>query len=142
MTTQELLIRVFLKLNPNPTDKQYHALAYAVNIDQETLEACAYEMLSDELNDDTIHVLADVDVNDLTMVQKVLTDNVPEDFPPYYDSSATDGTRDPSPNYELQDITFADGGLEPYDQSSGNDDGVVTPNFKQLLSRLNATRRK
>lgn len=42
------LIAAFLKVNPNPTDQQFHALAMAANIDHETLEAISYSMLADD----------------------------------------------------------------------------------------------
>lgn len=49
MDTQALqeLISLFLKINPEPSDQQFHALAEAVGIDKETLESVAYEMLGD-----------------------------------------------------------------------------------------------
>jgi hypothetical protein len=39
----------FLRINPEPTDEQFHALAYAVNVDKEELESIAYAMLADEV---------------------------------------------------------------------------------------------
>jgi hypothetical protein len=49
MDTQALqeLISLFLKINPAPSDQQFHALAEAVGVDKETLESVAYEMLGD-----------------------------------------------------------------------------------------------
>jgi hypothetical protein len=41
------LIALFLKINPRPSDQQFHALAEAVGVDKETLEACAYAALAD-----------------------------------------------------------------------------------------------
>lgn len=46
----EQLIEIFLQINPNPSDKQFHALAESVGIDKETLEAVSYEMLGEEVN--------------------------------------------------------------------------------------------
>lgn len=40
----------FFRLNPKPTDAQFHALASAINIDKEELEALSYEMLAQETN--------------------------------------------------------------------------------------------
>lgn len=54
MQTPELqqLIAAFLKVNPNPTDQQFHALAMAANIDHETLEAISYSMLAEDQHDE------------------------------------------------------------------------------------------
>jgi len=40
-----LFVTQFLKLNPEPTDKQVHELADAVGVDKEELEALIYKML-------------------------------------------------------------------------------------------------
>lgn len=42
------LIALFLKINPNPSDEQFHSLARAVGTDPETLEAVSYGMLSED----------------------------------------------------------------------------------------------
>ena len=44
----------FLKLNPEPTDKQVHELADAVGVDKETLEALIYKMLGDAVDHQVI----------------------------------------------------------------------------------------
>lgn len=41
------LIALFLKINPQPSDQQFHALAEAIGVDKETLESQAYGMLAD-----------------------------------------------------------------------------------------------
>lgn len=41
------LIALFLKINPKPSDQQFHALAEAVGVDKETLESLSYGMLAD-----------------------------------------------------------------------------------------------
>lgn len=41
------LIALFLKINPQPSDQQFHALAEACGVDKETLESISYGMLSD-----------------------------------------------------------------------------------------------
>lgn len=43
----EELISLFLKLNPSPSDQQFHALAEACGVDKETLESIAYKMLGE-----------------------------------------------------------------------------------------------
>lgn len=41
------LISLFLKINPEPSDQQFHALAEACGVDKETLESISYEMLGE-----------------------------------------------------------------------------------------------
>lgn len=41
------LIALFLKINPQPSDQQFHALAEACGVDKETLESLSYGMLAD-----------------------------------------------------------------------------------------------
>lgn len=41
------LITLFLKINPQPSDAQFHALAEACGVDKEALEALSYEMLGE-----------------------------------------------------------------------------------------------
>ena len=41
------LISLFLKINPEPSDQQFHALAEAAGVDKEELESISYGMLSD-----------------------------------------------------------------------------------------------
>jgi len=52
------LIALFLKINPSPSDAQFHALASAIGIDHESLEAQAYAMLAE-----SEEVLADAEVD-------------------------------------------------------------------------------
>ena len=42
------LITLFLQINPEPSDQQFHALAMACGVDHATLEAVSYAMLSEE----------------------------------------------------------------------------------------------
>lgn len=55
----EELVTVFLKINSEPADAQVHALAEALGIDKETLEAKMYSMLSEDED-----LLVDVDDDD------------------------------------------------------------------------------
>lgn len=41
------IITLFLKINPQPSDQQFHALAEACGCDKETLESISYGMLSE-----------------------------------------------------------------------------------------------
>jgi hypothetical protein len=43
------LLTLFLQINCEPSDDQFHALAHALGVDKESLEATAYEMLGDEI---------------------------------------------------------------------------------------------
>lgn len=43
----EELITLFLQLNPEPSDQQFHALAEALGVDKETLEAISFKMLGE-----------------------------------------------------------------------------------------------
>lgn len=45
------LIECFLCINHHPSDQQFHALAEAIGADKETLEAVAYSMLHEELEE-------------------------------------------------------------------------------------------
>jgi hypothetical protein len=52
------LIALFLKVNPDPSDDQFHALAGACGVDHATLEAISYSMLAE-----SEEVLADAEVD-------------------------------------------------------------------------------
>lgn len=52
------LIEAFLAINPHPSDQQFHALAEAIGVDKEQLEAVAYEMLGDELEATSVEALS------------------------------------------------------------------------------------
>jgi len=54
------MIALFLKINPEPSDQQFHSLAEACGVDKETLESISYEMLSDaeDLLDDPLEATA------------------------------------------------------------------------------------
>jgi len=41
------LISVFLQVNPDPSDEQFHSLAQAAGVDHQELEAVAYQMLAE-----------------------------------------------------------------------------------------------
>jgi hypothetical protein len=50
MDKQQLqqLITLFLAINPNPSDEQFHALAFSISVDHQTLEAISYQMLAED----------------------------------------------------------------------------------------------
>jgi hypothetical protein len=49
------LIELFLKVNPQPSDAQFHQLAGALGVDKEQLEAISYEMLGEEVHASSTH---------------------------------------------------------------------------------------
>ncbi len=51
------LIEMFLQYVPEPSDAQVHALAYALGVDKETLEAQFYALLSNELDEPVLAAL-------------------------------------------------------------------------------------
>lgn len=111
------LVTLFLKINPDPSDEQFHALACAVGVDHETLEACAYEMLgeSDVVVDaqeiDAMEIDAmEIDASELLAdSQDILEDDISPDVMPLNDVATNDG-----------DNTLDDSGM----QEESNDDGA------------------
>lgn len=45
------LLTLYLRVNPRPTDQQFHSLAFSINVDREELEALVYAMLGDEVQE-------------------------------------------------------------------------------------------
>lgn len=41
------LLTLYLRINPDPSDEQFHNLAYSVGVDKEYLESISYEMLAE-----------------------------------------------------------------------------------------------
>ncbi len=109
------LITLFLKINPEPSDQQFHALAEAVGIDKEELESIAYSMLSeaeDLLDDEDAPMVAKVNAAarlHAADAQDVLDDpTVDPDDLPLTDVALNDG--DPTDDdLGMQDETFDDG---------------------------------
>jgi hypothetical protein len=109
------LIAAFLKVNPNPTDQQFHALAMAANIDHETLEAISYSMLAEDQGSEPEQ-------------QQVSAGNpAPSEDQLSEQQQVLDGDYDPnttSPN----DLLLNDGGTDSsslqLNQDSTYDDGV------------------
>jgi hypothetical protein len=57
------LFRAFFKINKNPSDEQFHALANALGMDHETLEAKLYELVGESINSESVD-LHEVDLDD------------------------------------------------------------------------------
>lgn len=47
-----LFLRLFLKLNPEPSDEQVHSLAYSLGLSKEAVEELIYAMLSEYIEED------------------------------------------------------------------------------------------
>ncbi len=128
------LIEVFLRVNPTPTDQQFHALAAAANIDHETLEALSYAMLggqeqapvqaSETGTSEAQDVLqGDYDPNTTDVNDLALNDGAPV------------GTDD---GQALQDVEYNDG-VGPNDSGVGiNSDKDATISDGLPPMRLNA----
>jgi hypothetical protein len=100
------LIDAFLRVNPTPTDQQFHALAAAANIDHETLEAISYAMLGTETAGQPVQAAetgtseaqdvldGDYDPNTTNVNDVALNDGAPvgsDDAQPLQDAEYNDG---------------------------------------------------
>jgi hypothetical protein len=123
MNEQKLaqLIQIYLTVNPRPTDQQFHSLAFASNVDHETLESIAYAMLSDEV-EETQNALAgnSAPSEGKTSEQQKVLDG---DYDPSITSPDNLALNDGAPNREsnsrgVQDATLNDG-VAPDDEGLG-----------------------
>lgn len=48
------LFRAYYRLNPAPSDDQFHALATSLGMDHETLEAALYKLVGDAVNSESV----------------------------------------------------------------------------------------
>ena len=107
------LIAAFLKVNPNPTDQQFHALAMAANIDHETLEAISYSMLADDQGSETQQQVQGGNPapseNRLSEQQQVLDGDYDPNTTTPNDLLLNDGGTDSSSLQLNQDSTYDDG---------------------------------
>jgi hypothetical protein len=114
-------LTIYLRLNPRPTDQQFHSLAFAINVDHEELESVAYAMLGDEVGE-TQNALAGNSApseNKTSEQQKVLDG----DYDPSITSPDNLALNDGAPNREsnsrgVQDATLNDG-VAPDDEGLG-----------------------
>lgn len=130
------IIRCFLDINPSPSDAQFHALAQALGVDQEQLEAVAYKMLAEHENQEGSAIGLLAEVADLSHTDRALSGMGDEDYMPYYDAAVLDGSRDATSSELIQDSTSSDGGFDPFDQDALKNDGPVVPNLRKLVSRF------
>lgn len=129
------LVTLFLKINPEPADAQVHALASAVGVDKEELEAIMYSMLADsedlledEADDggfvaaDSQEVLdGDVSPDNMSLDNVALNDGDPTND----DDGFQQETDDDGP--DMQDMGIGMSSTDTDDVLS--DDGPLLPNM-------------
>lgn len=115
-------LTIFLRLNPRPTDQQFHSLAFSINIDHEELESVAYAMLGDEVGGETQNALAgnSAPSEGKTSEQQKVLDG---DYDPSITSPDNLALNDGAPGGEsnsrgVQDATLNDG-VAPDDEGLG-----------------------
>lgn len=118
------MIQTFLEINNAPSDAQVHALAEALGVDKETLEAQIYEMLGEVVTEDD-HLLEAAD-------ESVLYDaELDPDNISIEDVSMSDG--DPTDDDIGMQEELTDDGVDEEDEGLGlnqdvlMDDGAVLP---------------
>lgn len=123
------LIRIFLELNPKPSDQQVHQLAFSLGMDKESLESVFYDMLSDcQDNEDMSRIESSVKkrLRALSEDELVLEDEYDDASTPSEDIVLNDGEQTPTEDQSIQDTTNNDGTLVPVDdQQVLFDDGEL-----------------
>lgn len=112
------LIKLFLELNPKPSDQQVHALALALGVDKEYLESVFYSMLSknlDRMESRTHARLKAKKLQALTEDERVLEDDYDDNATPVEDLILNDGEQSDAEDQSIQDSTNDDGTLMPVD---------------------------
>ncbi len=114
-------IKLYLKINPEPSDAQVHALAWSLGTDPQTLEAIIYKMLGR-----CVTVQAAARLIAATEFEQTLLDEIePEDLRDNL-TTVNDGEEPASSIQEMQDILRDDGGLVPDQvQNLTRDDGAL-----------------
>ena len=114
-------ITLFLEFNPKPADAQVHALASALGVDKETLEAMIYHMLAE-----CQQVRAG-----LPKETRVQEGDYDEHSTGYRDIAINDGLLDSAPITDLQDALADDGSVDVQqiqdEQGALADDGPPMP---------------
>ena|ERR1700682_263601 len=117
MNEQELreIITLFLKINPEPSDQQFHALAMACGIDHESLESTAFSMLGESEHGDELYASE----TGLSDAQRVLDGDYDPDLTSTSDLMLNDGfPAGEDSTALLQDSTLNDG-VSPGDSGAG-----------------------
>lgn len=137
-------LTIYLRLNPRPTDQQFHSLAFAINVDKETLESVAYAMLGDEVEEAQSALAGNSVPSEIgrSEQQKVLDG----DYDPNSTSPDNLALNDGAPNMEndsrgIQDATLNDG-VGPDDEGlgiNGDKDALISDGLPPI--KLNAAAR-
>jgi hypothetical protein len=100
------LITLFLEINPNPSDQQFHMLADSIGVDHEALEAVSYAMLAKDGPQQSVMS----GTEDLSESQKVLDGDYDPNVTSPDDLLLNDGAPEGTSNIqELQDDLYDDG---------------------------------
>jgi len=102
----ETLIVNFFNINPHPADAQIHALAGAVGVDKETLEAVIYKMFGEQTNQMQPSV---GDTYAATMTERILQDDICPIEAPTNRVSTNDGWNSSEKDTMIKTITYSDG---------------------------------
>lgn len=128
MTQLEQLIDCFFQINPHPADAQIHALAGAVGVDKETLEAVIYKMFGEQNSNQNPALSAPaiaswvqarrltararpLAVYSASMTDRILQDAICEDVAPT--NPLNDGSHSVLKDEMIKEITFSDGAPIP-----------------------------
>jgi hypothetical protein len=117
------LIGLFLKVNPQPSDQQFHAFAEAIGIDKETLESIAYAMLgeAEDLLEDPVSasLIHQVNANARLGAATVTADQ---------EEVLDDPTIDPD-DLSLSDVALNDG--DPTDDDLGQQEEALDDGYTE-----------
>lgn len=130
MDTQKLseLIKLFLSINPAPSDDQFHALAQSVGTDPQTLESIAYKMLAqDTLGQPALAGNEPPSEENLSESQQVMDGDYDPNVTTPDDLLLNDGAPEGTSNIqESQDALYDDG-------APGNDIGLGVSSDKDAM---------
>lgn len=101
----ETLIVEFFSINPHPADAQIHALAGALGIDKETLEAVIYKMFGEQ----TAQQPTAQPNFAATMTERILQDDICPIVAPTNRVSTNDGWNSSEKDEMIKQVTFSDG---------------------------------
>lgn len=135
-------LTLYLRLNPRPTDQQFHSLAFSVNVDKEELESVAYAMLGDEI-EETQNAFAGNALpseSGRSEQQKVLDGDYDPNITSPDNLALNDGAPDRESNSRgVQDATLNDG-VGPDDEGlgiNGDKDSLISDGLPPI--NLNAS---
>jgi len=136
------LIDAFLRVNPTPTDEQFHALSAAANIDHETLESLSYAMLGHHIGADEQGQSVQAAETGTSEAQDVLDGDYDPNTTNVNDVALNDGAPVGSDDTQvIQDAEYNDG-VGPDDSGVGinsDKDATISDGLPPL--QLNAAQR-